>query len=75
MDEAIADLKARKVEDVPSLRAFVGAEKGRMSVVGTSIPMLTAWPLPIWRLKLPVPFERIASTTHDVRQSRCDRTG
>ena len=69
MDEAIADLKAAKVEDVAKYYAdFVGADKGTMSAVGDFEPNeLTTWATATFgSWKLPVPFERIGSTFNDV---------
>jgi zinc protease len=69
MDEAIADLKAATVQDVAKYYGdFVGAEKGTMSAVGDFEPNeLTAWAAATFGdWKLPVPFERIAATFHDV---------
>ncbi|MGH7710858.1 MAG: insulinase family protein, partial [Gemmatimonadaceae bacterium] len=69
MDEAIADLKAAKVEDLAKYYSdFVGAEKGTLSAVGDFEPNeLTAWASSTFGdWKLPMPFERIASTFHDV---------
>jgi zinc protease len=69
MDEAIAGLKAVKVEDVAKLYSdFVGADKGTMSAVGDFDPNeLTAWATATFgSWKLPIPFERIAAQHRDV---------
>ncbi len=69
MDEAIADLKAAKVEDLAKYYSdFVGADKGTMSAVGDFEPNeLTSWATATFGdWKLPVPFERIAATFNDV---------
>lgn len=69
IDEGIAELKAAKVDDVAKHYAdFVGAEKGTMSAVGDFDPNeVTAWATATFgNWKLPVPFERIASTYRDV---------
>ncbi|MGQ0537589.1 MAG: M16 family metallopeptidase, partial [Gemmatimonadaceae bacterium] len=69
LDEAIADLKAAKIEEVAKFYTdFLGAEKGTLAAVGDFDPNeLTAWATATFgSWKLPAPFERIASQHRDV---------